>query len=48
MSLLYINWDVNPEIINILGVPIKYYGLLFLSGLVLCFNIVKAFMQKKT
>ncbi|AZB08228.1 prolipoprotein diacylglyceryl transferase [Chryseobacterium sp. G0162] len=47
MSLLYINWDVNPEIVNILGVSIKYYGLLFLSGLVLCFNIVKSIYKKE-
>ncbi len=47
MNLLYINWDVNPEIVNILGVSIKYYGLLFLSGLVLCFNIVKNIYKKE-
>lgn len=47
MSLLYINWDVNPEIVNILGVSVKYYGLLFLSGLVLCFNIVKSIYKKE-
>ncbi|BAP30454.1 prolipoprotein diacylglyceryl transferase [Chryseobacterium sp. StRB126] len=47
MSLLYINWDVNPEIVNILGVSIKYYGLLFLSGLVLCFNILKSIYKKE-
>ncbi|MDM1553090.1 prolipoprotein diacylglyceryl transferase [Chryseobacterium indologenes] len=47
MSLLYINWDVNPEIVNILGISVKYYGLLFLSGLVLCFNIVKNIYKKE-
>ncbi|MDN3694353.1 prolipoprotein diacylglyceryl transferase [Chryseobacterium tructae] len=47
MSLLYINWDVNPEIVNILGVSVKYYGLLFLSGLVLCFNILKSIYKKE-
>ncbi len=47
MSLLYINWDVNPEIVNILGISVKYYGLLFLSGLVLCFNIVKGIYKKE-
>lgn len=47
MSLLYINWDVNPEIVNVLGVSIKYYGLLFLSGLVLCFNILKSIYKKE-
>lgn len=47
MNLLYINWDVNPEIVNILGVSVKYYGLLFLSGLVLCFNILKSIYKKE-
>ncbi|AZA79793.1 prolipoprotein diacylglyceryl transferase [Chryseobacterium sp. G0186] len=47
MSLLYINWDVNPEIVNILGIPVKYYGLLFLTGLVLCFNILKSIYKKE-
>jgi prolipoprotein diacylglyceryltransferase len=44
--LLYINWDINPEIANILGIPLKYYGLLFLTGLVLCLNILKIFIKK--
>ncbi|PKF74909.1 prolipoprotein diacylglyceryl transferase [Chryseobacterium sp. PMSZPI] len=47
MSLLYIDWNVNPEIINILGIPIKYYGLLFLTGLVLCFTILKSIYKKE-
>ncbi|WP_126653966.1 prolipoprotein diacylglyceryl transferase [Chryseobacterium aureum] len=47
MSLLYINWDVNPEIVNILGLPIKYYGLLFLAGLVLSLNILKRIYKKE-
>ncbi|AZA82733.1 prolipoprotein diacylglyceryl transferase [Chryseobacterium lactis] len=47
MNLLYINWDINPEIINILGIPLKYYGLLFLAGLVLCFNILKTVYKKE-
>lgn len=47
MNLLYINWDINPEIINILGLPIKYYGLLFLAGLVLSLNILKRIYKKE-
>jgi phosphatidylglycerol---prolipoprotein diacylglyceryl transferase len=41
MIALYINWDFNPEIINILGFPLKYYGLLFASGLLLSMWILK-------
>lgn len=35
MVLNYIYWNINPEIINIFGVSIRYYGLLFATGLVL-------------
>ena len=35
MTLNYIHWNPNPEIINILGISIRYYGLLFVSGLIL-------------
>jgi phosphatidylglycerol---prolipoprotein diacylglyceryl transferase len=41
MIALYINWDFNPEIINILGFALKYYGLLFASGLLLSMWILK-------
>ena len=37
---LYINWDVDSEIINIGGFPIKYYGLLFAAGLLLSMAIL--------
>ncbi len=36
MILNYINWSPDPEIINIFGISIRYYGLLFVTGLVLC------------
>jgi len=36
MILNYINWNVDPEIINVFGISIRYYGLLFVSGLILC------------
>ena len=40
MILNYINWNVDPEIINVFGIPIRYYGLLFVSGLILCIYIL--------
>ena len=40
MILNYINWNADPEIINVLGISIRYYGLLFVSGLILCFFIL--------
>lgn len=34
-------WDVSPELIEIGGVPVRYYGLLFALGIILGYNIVK-------
>lgn len=40
MILDFINWNADPEIINVMGISIRYYGLLFVSGLILCFYIL--------
>jgi len=40
MILNYIHWNPDPEIINIFGISIRYYGLLFVSGLILCIYIL--------
>jgi len=40
MILNYINWNADPEIINIFGISIRYYGLLFVSGLILCIYLL--------
>jgi len=40
MILNYINWNVDPKIINVFGISIRYYGLLFVSGLILCLYIL--------
>lgn len=47
MNILYINWDVKPEITNIFGFPIKYYGLLFATGLFLCYYILGKIYKKE-
>ena len=47
MIKLYINWDINPEIINIFGFPLKYYGLLFGFGLLLCMYILKGIFKRE-
>lgn len=36
MSSTYIHWNLDPEIVNVFGISIRYYGLLFVSGLILC------------
>lgn len=40
MIINYIHWNINPEIINIFGISIRYYGTLFVSGLLLCIYIL--------
>jgi len=40
MNSTYIHWNSDPEIVNILGISIRYYGLLFVSGLILCVFIL--------
>lgn len=35
MIITYIHWNPDPEIINIFGISLRYYGLLFVSGLIL-------------
>jgi len=36
----YIYWNVNPEIVNLFGISIRYYGLLFVGGLILSIYIL--------
>lgn len=38
--LNYIHWNPDPEIVNLFGLSIRYYGLLFVSGLVICTYIL--------
>ena len=40
MILTCIHWNPDPEIVNIFGISIRYYGLLFVSGLILCIYIL--------
>lgn len=40
MTLNYIHWNPDPEIINLFGISIRYYGLLFVGGLILCIYIL--------
>lgn len=48
MILTQINWNPDPEIVNILGISIRYYSLLFLSGIILSIIVLKwIFKQEK-
>jgi len=47
MTPLFINWDIDPEIINIFGFSLKYYGLFFVSGLLLSAYILKGMFKSE-
>lgn len=41
---LYVHWNVNPEMCNILGLSVRYYSVLFVCGLALSlFFLVRIF-----
>jgi prolipoprotein diacylglyceryl transferase len=40
MILNYIHWNHDPELVNIFGISIRYYSILFVSGLILCIYIL--------
>ena len=41
MMLSFIHWNINPEFVNIFGISLKYYGCLFVGGLLLCSYILQ-------
>jgi len=47
MMLSYINWDVSPEIFQLWGFPLRYYGLLFGTGLFLCAFFLKGIYNRE-
>ncbi len=47
MTLNYIHWNIDPEIINMHGISIRYYGLLFVTGLILCVYLLGKIFKKE-
>lgn len=47
MIMNYIHWNLDPELINILGISIRYYGLLFVSGLILSVYILSWIFKRE-
>ena len=45
--LNYIHWDIDPEITKIGIISIRYYSILFVSGLITSFYILKTFYKKE-
>lgn len=47
MVLSYINWNIDPEIFQLWGFPLRYYGLLFGAGLLLCALLLKGIYKRE-
>ncbi|MCL2073368.1 MAG: prolipoprotein diacylglyceryl transferase [Marinilabiliaceae bacterium] len=47
MVLSYITWDVDPEIVNIFGISLRYYGIFFVGGLLTCIYVLKTVFQRE-
>ena len=46
-DVLAIHWDVNPEIISLGSIAIRWYSLLFISGFILGWFIFKWFFKRE-
>lgn len=40
MQVNYIHWNIDPEIFNLFGISLRYYGVLFVGGLILSIYIL--------
>lgn len=47
MKFHFIYWNVDPEIINILGFSLRYYGTFFACGLALCIVMLKWIFKRE-
>jgi phosphatidylglycerol:prolipoprotein diacylglycerol transferase len=47
MPLTFIYWNINPEIVNLFGFSLRYYGLLFATGLMLCVSLLRWIFKKE-
>lgn len=47
MIINFIYWDVNPELVNINGFPLRYYGILFAGGILLCIALLTRIFRKE-
>jgi len=45
--LNYIHWNIDPEITKIGSIALRYYSLLFVSGLMTSFYVLKYFYKKE-
>jgi phosphatidylglycerol---prolipoprotein diacylglyceryl transferase len=43
----FIHWNIDPEIVNIMGLSIRYYGSLFAGGIILCVLVLRGIFKKE-
>ncbi len=41
MLLGYIHWNIAPEAFTVFGIPVRYYGLLFVGGFIAAFQFLE-------
>jgi phosphatidylglycerol---prolipoprotein diacylglyceryl transferase len=47
MSFSYVHWDIDPEISNVFGYSLRYYGVLFAGGILLSLSILKWIFKRE-
>ncbi|MFR8804219.1 MAG: prolipoprotein diacylglyceryl transferase family protein [Anaerovoracaceae bacterium] len=47
MDLLFVHWNMNPEIFRIGSFAVRWYGLLFVSGFILGYWIFARFFKRE-
>src|SRR6187402_2273032 len=47
MILDFIHWSVDPEIVTIMGFPLRYYGILFAGGIMLSVVVLNWIFKKE-
>ncbi|MEI8048806.1 MAG: prolipoprotein diacylglyceryl transferase [Bacteroidota bacterium] len=47
MIINYIHWNIDPEIVNVFGISLRYYGVFFVGGLILCIYILSRIFKNE-
>ncbi len=47
MILQYITWNPDPEIVNLFGFSLRYYGVFFAGGLMLCLYLLDGIFKRE-
>lgn len=43
----YLLWDIDPEFVNLFGISVRYYGILYVGGLIKTEAFAKINIDKK-